>query len=70
MKIYVEMTESEYDFYKKFKNKKDIVYYNFIKLAGEYLKAHQGNLKEAQDFINMVKHMLKKSYSLFEIKED
>lgn len=69
MKIYIEMTESEYDFYREFKSKKDLVHYNFTRLAYEYLKTHQDNFKEAQDFINMVKYMLKESYSLFEFEE-
>ena len=70
MKIYIEMTESEYDFYKEFKNNKELVYNNFLKLAANYLKAHQDNFEEEQAFINRVKDMIKTSYSLFEIREE
>ena len=70
MKIYIEMTESEYDFYKEFKNNKELVYNNFLKLAANYLSNHEGNFEKERAFINEVKYLLKESYSLFEIRED
>ena len=71
MKIYVEMTEHEYDFYKKFKENKRLVYNNFTKLVFEYFRQNNEDPNGKQnDFIRRVQDMLNMSYSLFEIGEE
>lgn len=71
MKIYVEMTEEEYDFYKEFKKDKRIITDNLKKLYIEYLKESESILPDARQQIEKIYTTLNKYLlTLFEIKED
>ena len=71
MKIHVEMTEEEYDFYKTFKSNKELTRDNLRKLYFNYLKEiASGNIDEKKQTERLYKTLDKYLLTLFEIKED
>lgn len=70
MKVYVEMTEEEYDFYKAFKNDKRLIIDNLRKLYLEYLKrTSSGKIDARQEIEKLYTTLNKFLLTLFEIKE-